>query len=196
MTTKQFYPYNVASDAIRLEIEGKGLEVERTSDGSLKLYNVRFNHLNLEANAVILPDVLEQTLPPEEVQQRPVELHLIGNSIESRQRLTWIMDGDGMVHHRTIELDWNDWAGTLTLQALLVRTATGSGLIADFASDKGAVLAWSTPIRLLFDEPPSPPGEHIQVSWRDFESAMPRCPEPMMPTWMGSIGLLRSWRRR
>lgn len=169
MTTAQFFPYKTAPAGIALDIEPEGIELKRAGDGSLQIYQSGADHFILMASAILPVETITGVIAPCEQANPPVALRLVYRSLESRTRGTWEFKGDGTVFDASIVLKGEEWIGTLEVQAVLVRTSSNPDLPPDYARDLGSLLSWSAPpLRLLFDQPQSPPGGNLEVTWLDF----------------------------
>jgi hypothetical protein len=143
-------------------------DVPRGADGALHLYQTDLDELVLHVSAAVPAEIRQEVLPRSETNQAPIELRLVCQSVESRKRFSQVLAGDG-VHEGKVTFRKKEWAGLAEIRALLLRTKQGTS--AGFASDRGSALAWSRPFRLLFDEPPPHPGNHLNIQWESFGSS-------------------------
>lgn len=168
MSIDRFYPYRTCPDSLQLELDAPGLELPRGSDGALQIYDQDIAEVTLRAAVAMPGHVLPTVLAPEERNNPPVSVVLVCQSVEARRREARPLDGDG-VYEITFTLRRSEWIGAVEFQAALVRTTARQGLPAGFGADRGCLLAWSEPRRVLFDEPPLPPGNFLEVVWVRFD---------------------------
>lgn len=167
MSPDHFYPYRTAAEQIRLEIDSQGTDIRKGGDGSLLAYEDGTEVVNVRLSIAIPDSVFEKVVAPAERAAPPLDVQVVYRGTESRKRGALSVPGDG-IHEGTLTLLRREWRGTVEVQAILVRTEDGDGLPDGFASARGALLAWSQPRRVLFDEPPQPPGGQLRVQWEDF----------------------------
>ncbi len=174
MSADRFYPYRVAAEQMLLDLSlPEGPDLRRTGDGSIVVYEEEPDVLKLNASVLIADSVFDWVLAPSERANPPVDVRLVCSSRESRRRSSISMPGDG-IHEGELTLERQDWRGIVEIRAVLVRTDTASKPSSGFAADRGASLAWSSSRRVLFDEPPQPPGDQLEVKWENFaESTNP-----------------------
>lgn len=168
MSTQRFYPHRTAPEEISLNVETEAVQLRRSTEGAICIYDSNIESVPMRVSALLPANTLQKVLDPSEQATAPVELLLVYRSVESRKRGTWKLAGDGTVFETVIVLDRKDWIGTLQIEVVLARTRANSKLPHEFASEKGSILSWSNPVRILFDEPPSPPGGTLEIDWMDF----------------------------
>jgi hypothetical protein len=170
MTTHRFYPYETGPERILLSVDPVDADIPRGGDGALLLYQTDLEKVTLQVTAAVPQELFEELLPRAEARQPPAEVRLVCQSIESRRRVAHALPGDG-VHEAKIPFKRSDWTGLAELQAFLVRTKPNARQPEGFAADRGSALAWSRPFRLLFDEPPPHPGQHLDIQWESFRAS-------------------------
>jgi hypothetical protein len=170
MSTHRFYPYRAEADRILLTVEPVRAEIPCASDGTLLLYKTDLESVKLRVSAAVPAGIADQLVPPTEAHRPPLEVCLVCQSVESRKRSAQVLPGDGL-HEGEITFRRNEWAGLAELRAFLVRTKRNSQQPAGFAADRGSALAWSRPLKVLFDEPPPHPGQHLDIQWESFSTS-------------------------
>ena len=168
MSTTRFYPYRTAPDSIKLAVEPEGSELLRGNDQSLLIYDADNTAVTLRVSVTVPREVLTRVIAPEEFDIPPVKTVLIYKSVNSRRRGAWQLNGKGEEFECSLNLERKDWAGSVTVQAVLTRSSANGDLPSEYGADLGSLLAWSEPLRFLFDEPVSPPGNTMEISWIDF----------------------------
>jgi hypothetical protein len=168
VSVARFYPHRAAPERIRLALDPVGTELETGPDGALLADQEEIETITLNCSAAVPAGLAEEVLPPDELARPPLEMLLVYTSIESRKRTAQRLEGDGNVYHGQLTLRRQDWRGSIEIEAVLIRTTTNPSVPAGFASDRGSRLSWSEPWRVVFDTPPLPPGDRIQVCWEEF----------------------------
>ncbi|MEP0923396.1 hypothetical protein [Leptolyngbya sp. ST-U4] len=170
MPVEVFYPYRVGAEMIVLNLDIPDME-EQVSDESLPIYRCQDSEIQIRASVIVPDEVRERVFHESEQADPPVKLWLIVQSLESRSRRAFKLEGDGQVFEALIDLDLDEWAGKAEFQAVLVRTTESDQLPAGYASDVGARLAWSRTCLALFREPPVPQRDVLRIQWKKFEGS-------------------------
>lgn len=172
MSTFEFFPFLTSSDSIELTLSTPKYEYRLASDGSIILYEDEDESISVNGLVNIPDGLIDGVLHPSEHINPPVKTVLTRRSIESRKRDLIELIG-GNTYNESLEFRRNEWRGVVEVQALLVRTSDNSNLPETYACKKGALLAWSPPRRILFDEPRVPPGDYLNIKWIDFRTSAP-----------------------
>ena len=167
MSVREFYPFKTKPESIHLELATEEEGIRRSSDGSLILYEIDIDSITINASVDIPQDIFDDLLDNSEQEEPPVQAILTYKSIESRYRNSINLKRNGN-YGCSLKFNRNDWRGVIELQACLVRVTDNTGLPEQFANKSGALLAWSEPCRILFDEPRLPPGDYLKIIWKDF----------------------------
>ena len=176
MTRETIYPYRTFAEILRLSLEPLQDSVEVTESGDALAYGLDPDvpRLDLSVEVVVPDHLLEALVPPEEHDDMPVVVELLGESITSRRRAAWHLASTDRSNFTTIvELDRNDYRGTLLLEAVAIRTRAAAPAMPEFAPDVGSRLAWSAPLKVHFDEPAERVGHHLEVTWTSFSQGDP-----------------------
>lgn len=165
----EFLPYRARPGAIRIDIRSSD-ESLPASGGHRILVPESVSSITLEVSAAVPDNLLTHVLPPEERDKPPVELRLVYGSVESRARHSQRLQGNG-VYSGELHLRREDWRGTVLLRACLVRTLTSRGEPAGYATERGALLASSADVQVIFDEMPAPQvSSALPTEWRSFKN--------------------------
>lgn len=172
MSTAVFYPYRTGPDRISFGLEPVGVDLPTSSDGSFIAYGEQHESLRFHISAAVPDGLVSSLLPPEEAGNPPVGVKLLCRGRESRKRFVVDLTGDGTVYSGELNLDMKDFAGELVGSVAMVRTSRMDPPVPGFGSDRGAMLAWSEERRILFDAPPKPQGNCLEVLWENFPESV------------------------
>ena len=172
MSTAVFYPYRTGPGRITFGLDPVGVELQTSSDRSFIAYGEQLESLRLAVSAAVPDELVGSLLPPEETGNPPVGVRLLCRGKESRKRFVVNLTGDGTVYSGELNLDMNDYAGELICSIAVVRTTRMEVAVPGYASDRGAILAWSEERRILFDAPPKPQGNCLEVLWENFPESV------------------------
>jgi len=170
VSIREFYPFRTRPDSIKLQLLPVQEQVRSSSDGSLLMYELASNHIAINVLIDVPETILNDVLDVSEKEDPPVKVVLTCMSVESRRRTSISLNrsSDGCRLESQMEFQRDDWRGAVEFRAYLVRSKDNPGLPDGYASKKGAKLAWSESVRLMFDEPRLPPGDHLRIIWKDF----------------------------
>lgn len=169
MSIADFYPFRTRPDSIQLHLVPAHDQVGRSSDGTLLIYQLDLDHVTVNALVYVPRIILDDVLDASESEDRPVKVILTCNSVESRRRTSISLNGSS--GECPLEFHRDDWRGAVSLRACLTRTTDNPTLPEGYADRAGAILAWSEPVRILFDEPRLPPGDYLRIIWKDFATS-------------------------
>lgn len=169
MPTRSFFPYRTAPDQLMFELHAADGTAIPSSNGSLLAYEQDFETLEIRADVVMVDDVLGRVIDPSEHDDPPAEVRLVCRSDRSRARHSVPLDGDG-IYETTLVFDRQEWSGDVEIQAVMFRTRRNGSVspASGFATERGSLLAWSEPRRLVLDEPSRPLGDRLDVQWENF----------------------------
>ena len=170
MPVEVFYPYRTAASMILMNLDIPGMEYSG-SDESLPVYRCNKSSLEIRVSAILSEEIWEIVFAESEQSKPPAKLWLVCQSLESRCRRAFELEGDGQVYEATIRLDLSEWAGKAEFQAVLTRTTKDYDLPSGYARDLGARLAWSKTHLALFKEPALPQHDILQIQWKKFEGS-------------------------
>lgn len=171
MPAESFYPYRTGAEMVLLHLDLPEREEQQASDESLPVYRCSGAEIQLRAAAIVPDAVWEKVFDATERANPPAKLWLVAQSMESRSRQAFELEGDGQVFEALIRLNVNDWAGKAEFQAVLARTIAKDASPSGYATDLGARLAWSKTHLALFREPPVPQRDRLKIQWRKFEDS-------------------------
>lgn len=167
MSISDFYPFRTRPDTIKLHLIPAQEQVRRSSDGSLLIYELDSSNVVINAHIDVPYSIFNDVLDASENEGRPVRVILIYKSVESRRRVSVGLNENNS-DECLLEFERDDWRGAVEFQACLVRSTENPSLPDGYANKAGAILAWSEPARMLFDEPRMPPGDYLRIIWKDF----------------------------
>lgn len=165
MTMREFYPYKVHPLPLPMRVT-PAVEVPCSSDGALLVYRTDFEEVTLEIQVDIPLDLPEGVVSLSERKIPPLASYVVLESIESRVRRAQQLGGLGTSKVQ-IAMNRREFRGETAIRAIVVRTADGRPSD-PFAKHPGSVVAASDIQRVLFDEPPFPPGAYLEIKWVDF----------------------------
>ena len=170
MPVEVFYPYRTAASMILMNLDMPGVE-HSGSDESLPVYRCSKSSLEIRVSAIVSEEIWETVFAESEQHNPPAKLWLVCQSLESRFRQAFELEGDGQVYETTICLNLNEWAGKADFQVVLTRTTKDYNLPSGYGRDQGAKLAWSKTHLTLFEEPVLLQHDILQIQWKKFEGS-------------------------
>jgi len=165
MTTMEFYPYKVYPPKLPMLVT-PSVELPVSSDGALLAYRTDFEEVTLEIQVDIPPDLPERVVSLSERRRPPLATYVVLESIESRVRRAQKLDGLATSKVQIV-MNRREFRGETAIRAVVVRTSDGRPSD-PYAKHPGSVVAASEIQRVLFDEPPFPPGAYLEIKWVDF----------------------------
>jgi hypothetical protein len=173
MSQIDFYPYEFAAGALTLNATIQGVETERTASGALLFLDdlPPEASLRLDLRVRIAPGTVERVTAAENRGEPEPMVAVILRSIPSRLRRLVQVDDDGSdtfsahVDFRRSELHQN-----LVATPVLYRT-TGGPETPGYASHAGALIGDGEPLQIFLEEPPTPPGGHLDIEFEDFRTS-------------------------
>jgi hypothetical protein len=167
MATGHFYPYRVSTKALALRLTERPQGTSIRPDGTVDAYSDDPQRVQLRMELAVDVGELISTLPESSRLEDIVNVLLVSRSIAGRDRRAIKLSSPFETKMYELILDRAEWAGEVDVLAIAVRNCPGEGGIG-FASDRGAVLAESEPVRVQFGEPLVAPGSNMDVEWVDF----------------------------
>ena len=164
MTAHVAYPYRTAPGTVVLEVLSASDGLAVRPDGVIDAFAEGPGILQIDLSVKPAWADVESLIAAGESPSSSTALVLIERSIASRIRRAHPVDESGLV---SLTLRRCDHRGEVEFTAQVVRTRPSPG-DPGVASATGSALAWSDPVRLLFDEPDSPRGGSIEIRWVDF----------------------------
>lgn len=168
-----FYPYLVASDVIKVHVEG-GVDGFGTHVDSEILLDRSDSDSMIESVTLLAEidyDRILTTVDDRERSSPPVRLDLIRRSIDSRRRDLVAVTSSASLRDPvsfTVALSRQEWCGDVTLQLVCSRTSTLNGSSSRLATDCFSRLAWSPVVTVRLDPPVAQQGGSIRVRWESF----------------------------
>lgn len=174
MSTASFFPYNHVRGAVTCQWTLEGAEADLTPSGALRLTEdvAVDSTLKLVARARIAPATFSVVLPEEERKKPPVRVLLVVRSPSCRLRESGeMLENEAGEFLGEISLPGSTLHGEIDATVFIVRRdACGSS--PPYASHKGAILAESETQTVLFEEPPMPPGGHLEIGFEVFAESL------------------------
>jgi hypothetical protein len=170
MSQAVFFPYATLPQAIEAEWELRGADFAETPTKAFRLVEdmPRDGRIVLAVSSPIDDALIARALPESERAEPPVQVLLVVRSPSSRLRTAVPMvSTEGSVLTGEIELPGSMIHGQVDAFVVVVRTAHGAPT-SGYASHKGAILGTSETKTIELEEPPSPPGGYLEVSYEDF----------------------------
>lgn len=176
MPVATFYPYRVAANEIDLGLSGMlGTDLAGYSGNSQTIEEPVPPMIHLCASISIDNSVYASVLDPDELEEPPVSIYLIGKSRGSRKTVarnagagTW-NNGVG-VYRVEMEFPRSECVGEMTFEAVMVRDLSRPIHDGQYATETGSRLAWSLKRTILFDRPALHSGTALPFEWKSFSS--------------------------
>lgn len=165
MTVSRFYPYATVANGIVLQIDAADPQPFLTDDGSVWAADEDVSEVGLTLRVSLEESVLGKVLPTSESDGSTAHLVLVAQTTQGRRREAFQVGSDGLV---SLSLARSEWVGVVELYGLLVRSHESTEPLEGFASHRHALLAWSEPLQVRFDEAPDRPGDLLPVRWVRF----------------------------
>lgn len=165
MTVSRFYPYATVPEGVQLQLRTVEPSTAVADDGSLWAADDELAEVHLELAVSVDESVIEKVLPPHERQDPCTRLVLVARNTEGRRRQAFDVPDDGVV---CLDLARDEWVGLVELYATVARSQAAPSPTDGYASHSGALLAWSNPLHLRFDEPTERSGDLLPVRWVRF----------------------------
>jgi len=178
-----FYPYQHLGRAGSLELvelRVDGTPVRAPRDGAtLELQDIRIREDVALSLRYVLPDRLPSALPPDE-RDRPM-CRVAAVAAEERTWLrssTRLKPGADGAFVGELGFRIQDAREVVSVRAVVTR-GTPRRPLPDIATERGAILCESPPLRLRLLEPSQVAGSFMNVRWRSFQE------EPALRAWAG-----------
>jgi hypothetical protein len=168
-----FFPYATVHGSLDASWQLSGAEHELTASRAFRLTDdlPPSGRLTLAVESKIPEDARLTAFPEAERRAAPSQVLLVVRSGSSRIRLAaTLTEAEPNTFGGSVELPGSILHGELEAFVALVRTSDGHPH-AGFASHKGAILGTSEIVKVQLEEPPSPPGGHLEIAYEDFRSS-------------------------
>lgn len=172
-----FFPYRFAGEVLDLKVVAVELDNKPTATlvGGTTVVDLQ-HHPNWTNCSFRLEVGIDQRatadlLPPDEQNGPPWRVVVAVTSAATRWRQGFTLQPVGSETSKwvgTLQFCRSAVAGSLTLQAFLVRSSPRQGPATPYAVRTGARLASSVPWLVHIDPPKVPPGKMLDVRWEDF----------------------------
>jgi hypothetical protein len=167
MSTKSYLPYRTLGERLDLSAEVDDGETPTSATGEILAYELEADPLTLRFRLGDWKQDIDDALPEREKEDPPIRVFLAFQSDQSRRRFAVELAGEPCRH----SFARAEWRGRVSVQAFVVRSRDSVVKDESAARDTAARLAWSRPVVIHFDEPPRPPGDHLEVVWEDFRTS-------------------------
>jgi hypothetical protein len=167
MTTQRYLPYRTLGDRLSVHVESEAGELPFSPTGEVLGYELEDDPLRLLFRINDWRSDVDDVLPSAERKTPPVGALLVVRSDQSRRRFAIPIKDLECVH----EFQRREWRGSVSVEAVVVRQRDATDPDEGEARDKAALLAWSKPTVIHFDEPARPPGDRLEVKWEDFRNS-------------------------
>lgn len=168
MAVQRFYPHRIAREgALQLKVSDLPTELIEHRERSIDAYTHHPEEVTLPFELSVDVRALAATRPESESSLDEIGLGLKIMSNSGRQRyLKYLPQGIDTSSYELV-LRREDWFGPVDIHLVAVLRSEASP-VAGYASDKGALLGWSEPLRLMLDEQFAPPSGGLDIEWFKF----------------------------
>ena len=176
MPASIFYPYQVAANEIDLGLSGlHGTGLAGYGENSQIIEEPPPTVIHICASISLDISIYSSVLDPDELDDPPVSIYLIGKSRGSRKTVVrnagaghW-NNGVG-VYRVELEFPRVECVGDMIFEAVMVRDQSKAVHGGQYGTEAGSRLAWSQERMILFDRPALHAGTALPFNWVSFSS--------------------------
>lgn len=174
------YPHRHVEEGLDLRIETFALDESDAGSApnggdELELFQYGdWDRAHLAGEVRVADGVVEETLPPDERSDPPLDVFLVaecGDSLFRRGEqlhLGTVETDGGAVIDAEVTLARDDYVGAVDVEPVLVRTETGDPADGSYAAHEGLVVADGNELTVHVDEPDESSGNHIPARLKSF----------------------------